>query len=30
MLDYEGQTFSNFPIAQPTQKRIAIHGQIIF
>jgi len=30
MLDYESQTFTNFPTSQPTQKRIAVHGQIIF
>ena len=30
MLDYDGQTFSNFPTAQLTQKKIAIHGQIIY
>jgi hypothetical protein len=30
MLDYEGQTFSNFPAPLPTQKRIAVHGQIVF
>ena len=30
MLDYDGQTFRNFPTAQPSQKKIAIHGQVIF
>jgi hypothetical protein len=30
MLDYDGQTFSNFPTGQLTQKKIAIHGQIIY
>ena len=30
VLDYDGQTFSNFPTAQLTQKKIAIHGQIIY
>jgi hypothetical protein len=30
MLDYEGQSFINFPTAQPSQKRIAVHGQIVF
>jgi len=30
MLDYDGQTFNNFPTAQLSQKKWAIHGQIIF
>jgi len=30
MLDYDGQTFKNFPTAQLSQKKIAIHGQVIF
>ena len=30
MLDYDGQTFNNFPTAQLSQKKIAIHGQVIF
>jgi hypothetical protein len=30
MLDYDGQTFNNFPTLQPSQKKIAIHGQVIF
>jgi len=30
MLDYDGQTFNNFPVAQASQKKIAIHGQVIF
>jgi len=30
MLDYDGQTFNNFPTAQPSQKKFAIHGQVIF
>jgi hypothetical protein len=30
MLDYDGQTFKNFLTAQPSQKKIAIHGQVIF
>jgi hypothetical protein len=30
MLDYDGQTFTNFPTAQLSQKKISIHGQIIY
>jgi len=30
MLDYDGQTFHNFPTAQPAQRKIAVHGQVIF
>src|SRR5262249_17462130 len=30
MLDYDGQTFHNFPTAQLSQKKIAVHGQIIY
>ena len=30
MLDYDGQTFNNFPTFQPSQKKLAIHGQVIF
>jgi len=30
MLDYDGQTFNNFPVAQLSQKKFAIHGQVIF
>jgi hypothetical protein len=30
LLDYDGQTFNNFPTAQPAQKKIAIHGLINF
>jgi hypothetical protein len=30
MLDYDGQTFQNFPTAQVSQKKWAIHGQAIF
>jgi hypothetical protein len=30
MLDYDGQTFNNFPTPQLSQKKIAIHGQIIY
>ena len=29
-LDYDGQTFNNFPTAQPSQKKFVIHGQVIF
>ena len=30
LLDYDGQTFDNFPTAQPAQKKIALHGLINF
>ena len=30
MLDYDGQTFSNFVPALPDQKKIAVHAQITF
>jgi hypothetical protein len=30
LLDYDGQTFSNFTPAQPAQKRIAVHGLVNF
>ena len=30
MLDYDGQTFNNFPTAQPAQKKFAVHGLINF
>ena len=30
MLDYDGQTFNNFPTAQLSQRKIAIHGQILY
>jgi hypothetical protein len=30
MLDYDGQTFSNFTTFQPAQKKIAIHALVNF
>jgi hypothetical protein len=30
MLDYDGQTFENYATPQPAQKKIAVHGQIVF
>jgi hypothetical protein len=30
LLDYDGQTFQDFPTAQPAQKKIAVHGLINF
>jgi hypothetical protein len=30
MLDYDGQTFHDYPTAMPVQKRIAVHGQVNF
>ena len=30
MLDYDGQTFHNFAVAQVAQRKWAIHGQVIF
>jgi hypothetical protein len=30
MLDYDGQTFSNFVPFQPAQKKIAIHALVNF
>ena len=30
MLDYDGQTFSNYATAQPAQKRIAVHALVNF
>ena len=30
MLDYDGQTFSNFAPFQPAQKKIAIHALVNF
>jgi hypothetical protein len=30
MLDYDGQTFHDFLPAQPAQRKIAVHGQVLF
>jgi hypothetical protein len=30
MVDYDGQTFHEYPTPQPAQKRIAVHGQVNF
>ena len=30
MLDYDGQTFDNYAVAQPAQKKIAVHGLVNF
>jgi len=30
LLDYDGQTFNNFPTAQPAQRKIAVHGLVNF
>jgi hypothetical protein len=30
MLDYDGQTFSNYATVQPAQKKIAVHGLVNF
>jgi hypothetical protein len=30
MLDYDGQTFSNYATAQPAQKKIAVHALVNF
>ena len=30
LLDYDGQTFNNFPTAQPAQKKFGVHGLINF
>ena len=30
MLDYDGQTFENYAVAQPTQKKIALHALVNF
>ena len=30
MLDYDGQTFDNYAVAQPSQKKIALHALVNF
>ena len=30
MLDYDGQTFDNYAIPQPAQKKIAVHALVNF